>query len=175
MKISKSVIILAGTAIIGFAAFIYLLPSYSTLWSVDSRLNRSQVQQMSTETANEIGLKLKSGLMENTTFGTDNILVTFLQGQVGTHRANSLIRSDSIPVNQWTVVWFDASQQTKESERFQSAFSQAGKLMSYRISIPDSTAGEYLGEEEAKNVLDSCWKAYHLDVATGVSLSRLES
>lgn len=126
---------------------------------------------MSTETANEIGLNLKSGLMENTTFGTDNILVTFLQSQVGTHRANSLIRSDSIPANQWTVVWFDASQQTKESERFQSASSQAGKLMSYRISIPDSTAGKYLEEEVAKGVVDSCWKAHHLDVATGVNLS----
>ncbi|HUI31307.1 MAG TPA: PP2C family protein-serine/threonine phosphatase [Candidatus Acidoferrales bacterium] len=171
MKLLKSPAFLCLTAVIGLAVFIYLLPSYSTLRSIDSRLTRSQVRQDSRDVASRIGLSLPNGLMERTTFGTDNVAITFLQSRAGIPQINKLVRDDSIAVNRWTVVWFDGSQQTDESRRFEVSFSQAGKLVSYRIAIPDSTGGKYLRENEARNVLDSCWQNRHLDVITGINLS----
>jgi hypothetical protein len=171
MKFSKSAIFLGITAIIGVAVFIYFLPAYSPLYSIDSRLTRSQVQQMSKEVGTQIGFDMPSGLMENTRLGTDDMTMTFLQSRAGTQRVNSLIRNDSIPINQWTVIWFDGSQQTMESGRFQTSFSQTGNLVSYKISVPDSTGGIYLQEKEARDVLDSSWAARRLNVVTGTNLS----
>ena len=171
MKIRKSAIFLGVTAAISAAVFVYLLPSYSPLYSFDSRLSRSQVQQISKEVASQIGFVMPGNLMEDTRFSTDDMTMTFLQSRVGTKRANSLIRGDSISINQWTVTWFDGSQQTMESERFRTAFSQTGNLMSYKISIPDSTGGKYLQEQEARDILDSSWSARRLNVVTGTNLS----
>ena len=171
MKTKRSAIFLGITAIIGIAAFIYLAPLYSTTCSIDSRLTRSQVQQMSQNVARKIGVNMPSSLMENTVFGMDDIVLAFLQGKIGTRQTNVLVKSDSIPTNQWTVVWFDGSQQTREGEKFQSVFSQAGKLMSYNITIPDSMRGKFLQEREARDILDSCWEAHHLNSVTGINLS----
>ena len=171
MKITKSAIFLSTAAIIGVAAFIYLLPSYSPLYSFDSRLDRSQVQQMSKDVASQIGFDMPGGLMENTRLATDEMTMTFLQTRVGTEKANSLVRNDSIPINQSTVIWFDPSQQTMESERFRASFSQTGNLMSYKILIPDSTGGTYLREQEATDILDSSWSASRLNTVTGTNLS----
>ncbi len=171
MKISKSAISLAIIAIAGLAAFIYFTPSYSTSYSVDSRLTRSQVQEMSKDVALKIGLNIPGNLLENTTFGMDDVVLTFLQGKVGTREANNLVKTDSIPTNQWTVIWFDGSQQTREGEKFQSVFSQAGKLLSYKITVPDSTGGKSLQERDARAVLDSCWVAHRLNSVTGINLT----
>ncbi len=171
MKIPKPAIIFGAGGIIGLAIFIYLLPIYSTTRSIDSRLTRSQVQQMSRDVVGKVGFNLTSGLMENTTFGMDDIVLTFLQSKVGAARANDLVRNDSVATNSWTVIWFDRSQQSTESQKFRSVFSQAGKLMSYRISIADSTEGKHLEEHEARSILDSCWESHHLSVVTGVDLS----
>jgi hypothetical protein len=171
MKITKLAIFLGVAAIIGVAVFIYFLPAYSTLCSFDSRLDRSQVQEKSREVASRIGVNLPQGLMQNTTFGADNILVIYLQDHVGTTRANNLIRYDSIPANSWRIVWFDGTEQSSVSQKFEVSFSQTGNLMSYTISLPDSTEGVYLQEGNAREILDSCWSSHRLDKVTGINLS----
>lgn len=171
MRQRRSAVLLGIGAIIGLGVFIYLIPAYSPSYSIDSRLTRSQVQEISRHIAAKIGVNLPANLMENTTFGMNNLELTFLQGEVGTQQANALVRGDSISINYWRVIWFDPNQQSSESEKFRVGVSQSGRVMSFRLSIPDSMTGTYLEEEEANDILTSYWTKHGLSDVTGTNLS----
>ncbi|HEY9167775.1 MAG TPA: PP2C family protein-serine/threonine phosphatase [Candidatus Kryptonia bacterium] len=170
MKIKPIAAVFGIAAVAGLAIFVYLLPSYTGLYSVDSRLTPADARSMSESLAKEIDVKIPARSMNNTTFGLDEIALVYLQSSVGTKRGNELVRSDSIPLNYWTVIWFDPSQQSKEGEIFRAKYSQGGHLISYSITIPDTAAGKLLDESKARDALNSYWRTHNLSVITGTNL-----
>ena len=171
MKKKRSAALLGTAAIVGLAIFISLLPRYSALYSIDSRLTRAQVKDMSRQVAAKIGVSLSDKLMENTTFRSDEIAMTYLQSKIGTHKTNSLVKGDSVPLNYWRIVWFDPTRQSRESEKFEMELSQKGKVLSFRINVPDSTSGKFLQDENADKILRTYWDSRGLSGVTGVNLS----
>ncbi len=171
MNKTRWAIFLATAAVAGFVVFIYLIPGYSALYSIDSKLTRTQAQEISKQVAAKIGINLSGKLMDNTTFHSQEIAITYLQSKIGTFRANKLIRRDSIPLNYWNVIWFDPSRQSNEAEKLETEISQTGKVLSYKINTPDTTGGVILQEETAKKALDDYWVEHDLANFTGINIS----
>ena len=58
MNKTRWAIFLATAAVAGFVVFIYLIPRYSALYSIDSKLTRTQAQEISKQVAAKIGINL---------------------------------------------------------------------------------------------------------------------
>lgn len=172
MRGIKSAILLGVAAVLGYVVFIYLLPTYSPYFSVDSRLKRGEVQQISRRVAQTVGVRLPGSLMENTTFVSNDAALNYLRGKAGPRLTNALVRSDSVPLNYWMIQWFDPKKQSKQSEKFQVRVSQAGKILAFRSYVADSVSGESLDEASAKELLNSSWKKYDLHNLLHTDISR---
>ncbi len=171
MRGIRSAIVLSAAAIIGLGIFIYLIPIYSPYYSVDSRLKRGEVQQISRHVAESVGVNLPRTLMENTTFESSGVTLNYLRGRTGTRHTDALVKSDSIALNYWKVLWFDPKKQSSESEKFQVNISQSGKILAFRSYLPDSVSGEFLDEASAKELLTSCWAKENLSSLLRTNIS----
>ena len=171
MKIKPTSIALAVAAIAGVSLFLYLAKSYSAYGSVDGKITRYGVLTASRDLAKELDIPFPQKSMENTVFGLDGITLAYLQDKAGTKEANTLVRSDSIPLDSWKVVWFDPTQQTRDGEIFEASYSQGGKLLSYAIAVPDSASGQHLDEVDAREVLKTYWSAHDIGGVIGANLS----
>ncbi len=171
MHKTRSAVLLGAAAVLGLAIFVYLIPGYSPYYSIDSRLTRGEARQISRDVAAKLGVNLHDGLMENTTFIQDAVALTYLENKAGMQMANRLVKSDSLSMNRWDVLWFDQSKQMGESEKFMVQLSQTGKLLDFRRYIPDSLSGSFIDEASARTTLNSYWNEHDLSALTGIDLS----
>ena len=170
----RSAIFLAAAAIAGIVLFIALIPRYSILYSIDSRLDRGPAIDFSRQIAAKIGEPLPSGLMQNTTFSAEGVSLAYSRSKVGTYRTNEAVRSDSLPLNYWDVLWFDPAKQSVNGTMFEAEISAGGKLTEYRRFVPDTASGIVLQGNVALANFSKFWKDHDLSRLTGVSLSRLK-
>ncbi len=170
----RSAIFLAAAAIAGIVLFIALIPRYSILYSIDSRLDRGQAISYSKKIAERVGVKLPSNLMQNTTFSAEGVSLAYSRSKVGTYRTNEAVRSDSLPLNYWDVLWFDPAKQSVNGTMFEAEISAGGKLTEYRRFVPDTASGIVLQGNVALANFSKFWKDHDLSRLTGVSLSRLK-
>lgn len=171
MRKIRSAVLLGAAAIIGLVIFMSLIPEYSACYSMDSRLTRGDVQEISWRVAAKLGVDLPNNLMQNTTYEQDGIALTYLQDKAGTRLANTLVRSDSIPANHWTVLWFDPEKQWSESEKFEVRVSQSGNLLGFKRYLPDSMSGNFTDEAAARSALTSYWNKHNLSGLTKTNIS----
>ena len=167
----RSAIFLAAAAIGGIVLFISLVPRYSILYSIDSRLDRGQVLDFSRKIAHRIGMTLPSGLMQNTTFMAEGVSLAYSMSEIGTRRTNELVRADSLPLNYWDVMWLDPAKQSVNGTLLEVEISAGGKLTGYKRFVPDTAAGVVLQEKEALENFHAFWDAHNLSEVTGLSLS----
>lgn len=170
MKNKRSAILLAAAAIAGFAIFIYLVPRYSPLYSVDSRLDRGQVMEYSKKVAASIGTDLPDNLMQNTTFGSDGLSMAYLRSKIGIGKTNAIVRTDTLPLDYWRVLWFDPTKQTSNGTKLEVEVSAGGRLIGFNRHIPDTIAGSVLSQEEALSVFNKFWEDRGLAGLTGVDI-----
>ncbi len=168
MKKRRSAILLAAAAITGLIVFIELIPGYSIIYSINSRLNRSQAIDESEQIGRMFGVKLSAGLMQNTTFQTDGSSIAYLRSKVGTRRTNALMRADSIPLDFWEISWFNPSKQTTDGTKLEVQISASGRLLRFDTYVADSTSGVILDEASAVSAFRSYWKDHDLARLTGV-------
>ena len=171
MKNKRAALLLAAAAIAGLIVFIALIPGYSLFYSIDSKLDRGQAIKMSREIAEKIGEKLPDNLSQNTTFRTDAVSLGYLNSEVGIPETNTLVRTDSIPLNFWDVTWFDASEQSTPGTKLEVQISAGGRLSRFTRHIPDTAAGPSLQEPEALTVFHDFWTSHGLSALMGVDPS----
>ena len=167
----RSAIFLAAAAIAGIIIFILSVPRYSILYSIDSRLDRGQVIKYSREIAQRIGVPLPQNLMQNTTFTDDGVSLAYSRSEAGTRSMNELVRSDSLSLNYWDVMWFDPVKQSVNGRMFELLISAGGKLNAFERFVPDTASGAFLNEKEALANFHSFWESKGLSGMTGISLS----
>ncbi len=171
MKSRKSVILLAASAVVGFLLFIVLIPDYSILYSINSTLDRGQAINESKQVARVLGISLPHNLIQNTTFQSDGVALAYSKKMIGTRMTNVLVREDSIPLNSWEVVWFDASKQASEGTTLAVTMSEGGRLLRYRHYVPDTASGLFLDEKGALKSFHSYWESRGFNRLTGIALS----
>ncbi|MCL4538381.1 MAG: hypothetical protein M1378_02045, partial [Bacteroidetes bacterium] len=155
----RSAIFLAAAAIAGIIIFILSVPRYSILYSIDSRLDRGQVIKYSREIAQRIGVPLPQNLMQNTTFTDDGVSLAYSRSKAGTRSTNELVRSDSLSLNYWDVMWFDPVKQSVNGRMFELLISAGGKLNAFERFVPDTASGAFLNEKEALANFHSFWES----------------
>lgn len=171
MKPRRSAILLAASAIIGFLLFVALIPGYSILYSIDSTLDRGQAINKSKQIARVLGISLPHNLMQNTTFQSDGVSLAYSRRMVGTRMTNVLVRTDSVALNHWEIVWFAPSKQAIDGTTLEVTLSAGGRLLGYKCFIPDTAVGSAVNERDALASFHEYWDNLGFTRLTGISLS----
>lgn len=171
MKNKRSAILLAAAAVTGFAIFVYLVPHYSPLYSIDSKIDRGKAIEFSRTIAEKMGADVGDNLMQNTTFRSDAFSLAYLRSEAGIAETNSLVRTDSLPLDYWYVIWFDPSKQTTNGTKLEIQISAGGRLTGFERHVSDTMSGSMLNEQEALASFNKFWDTRGLSKLTGVNLS----
>jgi hypothetical protein len=137
---------LALIALCGLIVYWLYDPRVFPSASIDLKLSRASVAEISRKWANESGYK-KQNVINSTEFSFDSDAKTFLEYELGTSEANKLMR-DQMPIWSWRTRFC----REHEFEEFKAWISPAGKLYGLDHDIENNQALPTLSKDAAEDV-----------------------
>ncbi|MBS2008888.1 MAG: CPBP family intramembrane metalloprotease [Cyanobacteria bacterium SZAS TMP-1] len=149
-KSDRAMPLLALLAVIGFVLYLVMEPKVFPSASIDLKLSRAQIVEMSRACADKFGYKRGEGpkaAIESTTFTYSDTPKTFLEHELGAVRANELMK-EKIPIWSWTTRYCKEYQ----IEQMRVWLSPQGKMTAFERSFEDERAMPSISHEAAKKM-----------------------
>ena len=158
-------IMLVLAAILGAAAFTYLVNDVTPSASADLRLSRSEIMQAAQAHMERLGYPV-APLQQDAVFSFAGPTQLFLQARYGMRAANAALRADSLAAHSWEVTWYDrALTRSQNLEQYAAWLSPSGRVLGHDHSIPDTLARPSATPQEARDMAESFLRGEGIDVS----------
>jgi hypothetical protein len=147
-------LLVAGFAVIGLAAGVYLMPQVNPYFASRPQLTRGEARSIAENYIKQQGFDV-SDFFCDAIFAYDVSALDYLMGLFGVQPVLELSREERLPLSWWRFDYYRNVPRDQQQELFQVRVSPSGQLRAFLHTLPDSVASDSVSTDAARQMAES--------------------
>ncbi len=147
-------LLVAGFAVIGLAAGVYLMPQINPYFASRPQLTRGDARSIAENYIKQQGFDV-SDFFCDALFAYDVSALDYLMGLFGVKPVIELSREERLPLSWWRFDYYRNVPRDQQQELFQVRVSPSGQLRAFTHTLPDSVSSDSVSADAALQMAES--------------------